>query len=103
MYIFSDFPRNPEMEEIFFTVGLDETDNITDESFLVINGQGNVSRAFTRFFLFLFFFCLQPAEYNSFCFERCVCLSFAILIINECLILVISYSTFGSFIYQRSF
>ena len=50
MYIFSDFPRNPEMKEIFFTVGLDETDDITDESFLVINGQGNVSRAFTRFF-----------------------------------------------------
>lgn len=98
MYIFSDFPRNPEMKEIFFTVGLDETDDITDESFLVINGQGNVSRALPRFF-----FCLQPAEYNSFCFERCVCLSFAILIINECLILVISYSTFSSFIYQRSF
>lgn len=53
MYIFSDFPRNPEMKEIFFTVGLDETDNITDESFLVINGQGNVSRAFTRFFFFI--------------------------------------------------
>lgn len=88
MYIFSDFPRNPEMKEIFFTVGLDETDDITDESFLVINGQGNVSRALPRFI-----FCLQPAEYNSFCFERCVCLSFAILIINECLILVISYST----------
>lgn len=34
-----DIPRNPEMEEMFFTVGSDETDNITDESFLVINGQ----------------------------------------------------------------
>lgn len=56
MYIFSDFPRNPEMKEIFFTVGLDETDDITDESFLVINGQGNVSRALPRFFF------LSPAR-----------------------------------------
>lgn len=77
MYIFSDFPRNPEMEEIFFTVGLDETDNITDESFLVINGQGNVSRAFTRlFFVFVFFFVSSPLNItHSVLKDVSVCLS----------------------------
>lgn len=71
MYIFSDFPRNPEMKEIFFTVGLDETDNITDESFLVINGQGNVSRAFTRFF-----FASSPLNITHFVLKDVsVCLS----------------------------
>ena len=77
MYIFSDFPRNPEMEEIFFTVGLDETDNIADESFLVINGQGNVSRAFTRFFfVFVFFFVSSPLNITqSVLKDVSVCLS----------------------------